>query len=112
MGVSLRGLDPLVRERAELCLQVAEYFGVPVTVTSTFRSWNEQQALYDRFKRGQSQFPANRPGDSAHGYGWAWDSVVAPEVQDWWDSVRRWAGFEVLPNDRIHAEVPNWRQYL
>lgn len=118
----LRGLDPNVRAAAEWTLDVASYYGVPVTVTSGFRSWEEQAQLRANYEQclatgrmGQGPdclYPANRPGDSSHNWGLSWDSTTEPRYQGWWDYVRELAGFEVLPNDRIHAQVPNWRQYV
>jgi len=109
--MQLRGMDSRVRPYAEWAHAIANYYDIDPTVTSTFRSWEEQTKLRDRWERGESAFPANRPGDSSHNYGWSWDSVVPPSQQDFWDDIRRYVGFEVLPNDRIHAQVPNWRQY-
>lgn len=118
----LHGLNPAVRAAADWTLAVADYYGVPVQVTSGYRSWEEQARLRRNYERclqtgrfGKEpgcMFPANRPGDSSHNWGLSFDSTVPPEYQDWWDAVRRYAGFEVLPNDRIHAQVPNWRQYV
>lgn len=119
--LKLAGLDPGVKAAAEWCLAWAEYYGVPVTVTSGFRSWDDQQRLYTNYveclrtgdygKTPDCMYPANRPGDSAHNFGWAWDSWVPPEYQSWWDSVRKAAGFQLFPNDPVHAQVPNWRKY-
>jgi len=111
VAVALRGLVPIVRDRAQWCLDWATYYGVHVDVTSARRTWEEQSELYKDFLAGRSVYPANRPGDSAHEYGLAWDSVVEDRLFPWWTYVRRLAGFEVLDNDRIHAQVPNWRQY-
>lgn len=120
--LKLSGLHPEVRAAAQWALDVANYYDVPVTVTSGFRSWEEQARLRRNYEQclatGQMgktpdcRFPANRPGDSAHNFGLAWDSVVPTWAQAWWDMVREYAGFEVLSNDRIHAQVPNWRQYV
>jgi len=107
--MQLRGLDSRVRPYAEYAHQIAQYYGITPTITSTYRSWEEQQKLRTKWELGQSRFPANRPGDSSHNYGWAWDSVVPAHQQDLWDQIRRYVGFEVLPNDRIHGQVPNWR---
>jgi len=109
--MQLRGLDSRVRPYAEYAMQIAHSYGVQPTVTSTYRSWEEQTKLRSRWERGESRFPANRPGDSAHNYGWAFDAVVPDVQQPLWDAIRRWVGFEVLPNDIIHAQVPNWRQF-
>lgn len=108
----LAGLHPAVRARAQLALDYAKQQGVPVTVTSTFRSVNQQRKLYTDYLNGQSRFPANPPGASAHNYGLAWDSVVADQFIDWWTRVREAFGFRVPANDWIHAEVPAWSQYV
>jgi len=117
MSIQLRGLAPEVRQRAELALQWAQKFGIRPLVTSGFRSWNEQLELRRKFEAGLSRFPANLPGDSAHNFGWAWDSTIHdprfPDagLLDWWIQVRQAAGFEVPSNDLIHAQVPNWRRF-
>lgn len=92
-------------------------FGVRPIVTSGYRSWHEQMQLRNDYLAGRSRWPANAPGDSAHNFGWAWDSVLpAPyrgnaAAESWWKAVREWAGFEVPSNDAIHAQVPNWRRF-
>jgi len=120
--LKLSGLNRTVREYADWCLAIADYYGIPVTVTSGFRSWADQERLYRNYvqcvETGQygrtpdCRFPANRPGDSAHNFGLAWDSSVPAGWQEAWNYVRRYAGFEVLENDLVHAQVPNWRQYV
>jgi len=109
--LKLSGVHPEVRERAQWALGWAEYYGVPITVTSGFRSWEEQQRLYSTYLQGQSRWPAAPPGQSSHGYGLAFDSTTDPRFQDWWTMVRQMAGFQVLENDIIHGQVPNWRDY-
>ena len=122
MPVAFRGLHEALRPAAEWTLAVADYYEVPVTVTSVFRSWEDQTRLRRNYeaclasgefgKTAQCRYPANRPGDSAHNWGLAWDSTVPERYQSWWDAVRRYAGFEVLENDRIHAQLPSWRSYV
>lgn len=118
MSIHTRGLHRDVRPYADYALQIANYYRVPVTVTSVYRDLTTQARLrraYEtcvaqgRFPGPGCRYPANRPGDSAHNFGLAWDSVTEPQYQDWWDAVRQWIGFRVPPNDRIHAEVPDWR---
>lgn len=118
----LNGLNPAVRAAADWALSVADYYGVDVEVTSGYRSYQDQVKLYKNYveclrtgqmyQRGDCMYPANKPGDSAHQYGLAWDSVVAGQYQAWWNAVREYAGFQVLDNDVIHAQVPDWRQYI
>ena len=118
MSIQLRGLHPQVRARAELTLEYANRFGVRPVVTSGHRSWHEQAELRRRFLAGESAFPANRPGDSAHNFGLAFDSVLPstlrgiPRFERGWIAIRRAAGFEVPPNDLIHSQVPGWRRFV
>lgn len=118
----LSGLHPDVRAAAQWALDVADYYGVSVTVTSGHRTWEEQTRLRARYEKCLREgrfpdtdcpYPANRPGDSAHNWGLAFDSVIPDDnpswAQDWWDWLRNQIGFRVPANDRIHAEVPGWR---
>jgi len=73
---ALKGLDNQVREQAECAFKIANQFGITPVVTSIVRGWAEQLVLRQKWERGESQFPANRPGDSAHQYGLAFDSWV------------------------------------
>lgn len=122
----LAGLHPLVRDAAETALAWAKWYGLTVTVTSGLRTLQEQTALRQRYERclargeriypgnpnPECRYPANRPGDSSHNFGLAWDSDV-PDHQQWaWNYLRRYAGFHVPDNDPVHAEVPNWRNYI
>lgn len=119
--LKLQGLHPEVRRNAEWALSWADFYRIPVTVTSGFRSWAEQTRLRRNFeqcvatgrfgKTRECRFPANRPGDSSHNYGLAFDSTVPPWALAWWTEVRELAGFRVPSNDVVHAEVPSWRQY-
>ena len=109
--IALRGLDSRLRPAAEYTFELARYYGLTPTVTSVFRGWAEQQALRSRWEQGLSRWPANRPGDSAHNFGWAFDSWVPEAQQAGWDQIRRYVGWEVPPHDYIHAQLPAWRQY-
>lgn len=107
----LAGLHPQVQEAAEWAISWADFYDVPVEITSGFRSLQRQAELRRAWEAGRSRFPANRPGDSSHNFGFAFDSTVPAWAQAWWTHVRELAGFEVLPNDIIHAQVPNWRDF-
>ena len=109
---ALRGLEPDVRQLAECAVQVANSVGIEPVITSTRRSWAEQTVLRHRWEAGLSAFPANRPGDSAHEYGLAWDSWVPDDQMARWKLIRECVGFRVPEGDLIHAERPNWRSSI
>lgn len=127
MSIALAGLHSQLRPYAEYTLAAAQLNGIPVQVTSVLRSTSQQQALRSNYEMclahglvgkpiqlnpGMScLWPANRPGDSAHEFGLAWDSVVPDEYWEVWNFIRRQIGWHVPPNDRIHAELPDWRKY-
>lgn len=95
--------------------------GFRPTITSTKRDWATQERLYANYQRclatgqfgktAECRWPANRPGDSAHQFGLAFDSWVPDEHVAVWAEIRRRLGFRVPDHDVIHAEVPEWRQY-
>lgn len=109
-------LHPAVAQAARDALAWAEYYDIPVTVTSGNRTCAEQAELRRKYELGLSRWPANRPGDSAHQYGLAFDSTTPDGPGGQWDStwitIRRWIGFNVPQNDIIHAELPAWRDFL
>lgn len=122
MTFALRGMHPDLREPAEFALRVARHNGIDPTVTSAFRSFAQQATLRRNFDRCVAQgrfpsapncrFPANRPGDSAHNYGFAFDAVVPASQLPVWTAIREWVGWRVPSNDTIHAELPGWRQHV
>lgn len=127
MIASFSALHPEVRERLEWLLQVARLNHIPVTITSTGRSTESQRKLRSNFEQcvarglypssaslapGYScKYPANKPGDSAHQFGVAFDSSVPADWLPVWTQLRELAGFRVADEngDPIHAEVPSWR---
>lgn len=138
MSVHLRGLASWVRPAAEYAVELAREWGLEVQVTSVYRSWSEQDRLRRRFEQCVAQgrypakppdpcaYPANQPGDSAHNWGMAFDSVPSFQDDSWrrfwasygfhdamsaWTAIRRWIGFKVFDHDPPHAEVPGWRDY-
>lgn len=111
--------------RRTIALELARRLGLVVTLTSGFRSTSKQRDLRARYEqclaRGETiapsnpnpdcRYPANRPGDSSHEFGLSWDSYVAGGEPEWsaWTQIRQLVGFRVPPNDRVHAEMPDWR---
>lgn len=106
----LSGLDPRIRPWARYTVDLGEYYGLTPTVTSGYRSIRRQAELYRN--RATNPYPVARPGTSAHNYGLAWDSSVPAAQWPWWTSLRRWVGWHVPDGDRVHAELPAWREYV
>lgn len=118
--IALRGLHVDLRPWAQYAIDLAEWYGIPVTVTSVNRTWSQQAALYQRYRTAvengsfpsaRVRYPANPPGQSAHQYGMAWDSVVSPQDQTDWNQIRSEIGWMVPSNDVIHSELFGWRNY-
>ena len=118
---SLRGMQADLRPYAEYAHAIANYYGIYPRVASVRRPWEEQQRLHDRYQRALADgtfpsrevpYPANPPGESAHQFGLAWDTVVPPEFEQWWKDLRRWIGFTVYDHDAPHAELPGWREVV
>lgn len=119
-AADIAGLHPALKPYAEYALQIANLNGIKPTVTSVARTWADQAKLYAKYISGQSKYPANVPGDSAHQPrtiqgqegALAFDSVVPDDQLATWIAIRRYVGFRVPANDLIHAELPDWRGYL
>lgn len=111
-NADLGQLPPWVESWARCAIEAAEHCGIPVEVTSTLRSCEEQQRLYERYEIGLSRYPVARPGQSAHQYGLAWDSTVPEGLMPTWRAIRVAAGWHVPLGDIVHAEVPGWRSLV
>jgi len=122
MTLALRGLHRDLRDPAEFAMEIARFNGINPVVSSVSRSFTNQARLRANFERCVAEgrfpsppgclFPANRPGDSAHNYGFAFDSIVPASQQPTWDAIRTWVGWRVPANDKIHAELPEWRRFV
>lgn len=126
--IALRGLHQKLRPYAEYALEVAKAYGLKPQVTSVYRGLQQQGRLRTNWENCKARglypssaslgyglscaWPANRPGDSGHNFGLAWDSWVSPEEMALWVAIREWVGWSVPPNDQIHSELPQWRSYV
>ena len=126
MSFPLRNLHPDLIPYADYSLSWAAYLGLHPRVTSVLRDSITQAELRFQYEQclsagqrvypgnadPQCRYPANRPGDSAHEFGLAWDSVVPPGEMETWTAIRRAVGWRVPEGDLIHAELPDWRNYV
>lgn len=104
-----RGLDDRLVPYAEEAMRRAASYNVHPVITSTRRTWGQQERLYANYLRGLSKYPANPPGQSAHQYGVAFDSVVPDPEWPLWNAIRASLGWKLYANDPVHAELPNWQ---
>lgn len=118
----LSGLWPPFAEAVRYLLAYCEYYGLDVTLTSGYRSSEEQQRLYalgrtpleiaQRVKKrgtGGSVTDAP-PGYSAHNYGLAVD-VESRQLQSVM-ALAKEIGFGTVSWDPDHIEWPGWQQLV
>jgi hypothetical protein len=100
---SLGELTPWLEPYAVWFVDYMAYLGLNPRVTSTYRSAAVQEVLYERYLRGQTEFPVAPPGRSWHQYRRAFDMVADdPELAG---SVWRQMGGTWSPSDRIHFQA-------
>ena len=113
MSLSLASLADTFRPWAEWIVNLAKYADASVRVTSTFRTHAKQQELYKAWRQGRSRYPAARPGNSAHEYGYAVDLVFSnADARDVVRNIWVGAGGNLGNDDEIHFEFSNWRDLV
>ena len=118
----LSGLWPPMAEAVRYLLAWCDYLGLSVNVSSGYRSFAEQRALYSQGrtpqevanhvkKLGQGGAVTDADaGQSAHNYGLAVD--IESEQLDQVMSLARQIGFGTVSWDPDHLEWPGWRSLL
>ena len=81
-------------------MDVASQYGLRPQVTSTYRSFDEQRRLYERWLAGQHNYPVASPGNSLHNYGLAFDLVSRDNA--WLGAVWTAWGGQWSPTDSVH----------
>lgn len=100
----LEFVHPALRERIEWIQSVARYYGVDTVVTSGYRSFAEQSALYEA--RGSNPYPVSPPGCTSHELGLAVDLVATqPQYQAGLQYLGSYAGLYSPPQDPIHFSL-------
>lgn len=119
----LTGLHPGFREYIDWLLDICSHYGVPVTITSGYRSIADQERVCAELRaraaregKPASAYPCATPGLSAHQWGLAVDlmggrSFNSPEHK-WVIELGVAMGLRTVANDPPHLEHPQWRQIL
>ena len=83
---------------------VAKALNLQPRVTSTVRTNREQTKLYNKYLRGESRFPAAKPGTSRHQRGLAMDVVTTDPglLGAYW---KYYIGGKWSPKDWVHYEI-------
>lgn len=107
----LERLHPAAQPYALAALEAfREATGIYPTVTSVYRSTAEQARLYAQ--RASNPYPVAKPGNSAHNYALAWDASVPAKYDALWRKIRTEIGWVVPSDDKVHAEVRDWRSLV
>jgi hypothetical protein len=110
---SLGALDERFAPFAQWFVETARSDGYEIVVTSTRRSVQQQEVLWEEFQAGGRDLPALPPNRSLHVRGLAFDCVVAgnyrgplqAELGQLWQLVGgTWGG----QSDPVHFQPPAW----
>jgi len=122
MSLSLRGVDPYIKDAMTWIQQVVGSWGGSSVIISGRRSFEEQKELFDDCFRRRSRptkfpippcpYPVATPGCSQHEYGFAVDAgFFGPptgfgEISDWTGYAqvlaREYWGMSTVPGDPFH----------
>jgi len=109
---TLNDLHPQLVPWARWIYALGKSYDARLVVTSGKRSTAKQQRLYDKWRRGESRIPANRPGTSLHEYGLAFDLArigkdpLADPLLDWLGRVwEHYGGRHGGNRDPVHFQL-------
>jgi len=107
----LRTLHPWLLPWAQHLYRLGKSYDPLLVVTSARRSRAKQAQLYDKYIRGESVIPANRPGTSLHEHGLAFDmarigkSPIGDPLLNWLGQVwEHWGGRHGGSGDPVHFQ--------
>lgn len=82
----IKQLHPSIRNRVRAFINEAAAQGIMLRVTSGYRSWEEQQSLYNQGRTTPGDIVTNAlPGSSFHNYGLGFDVVEMINGQPQWN---------------------------
>ena len=118
----LSGLWPPFATAVQYYLSAADYYGIPVTIVSGYRSMEEQRQLYAKgrtaaeianhthLRGARGSVTDAWPGSSAHNYGLAVD-ISSPRQAEAIQLAQA-IGFGTVSWDPSHIEWPQWEALL
>lgn len=108
---------PEINRRMLAIVAEAKRRGIPVRVTSTYRSSTSQRRLYTAWlQRGKTGLPAAPPGRSTHEYGIAFDASFPAGREAEMAAIARQHGMVWFgQGDRVHFDLfgpTRWNEIL
>lgn len=81
----IEGLDPRLQKLARRFISAAWRAGIPVVLTSGYRSHSRQQTLYDQGRTTPGKVVTNaKPGSSWHNHRLAFDAAILEDGDPTW----------------------------
>lgn len=108
--VNLRDLVPGLKDAAYALFNIANSVGANPRFTSGFRTYAEQNRLFQLRQAGRWPYPVAAPGTSAHEFGYAVDIVVPDNTnqQDMGTVWTEWGYVYGGKSDPVHFEWPGF----
>lgn len=97
-------LSAKIIENYDKMVAAAKKDGVEIELVSGYRSYEEQQALYQAYLNGTGNLAA-KPGESNHEDGLAMDVANNPGAYDWMKKNASKFGFHNLPSEPWHYSL-------
>lgn len=109
---SLGDLHPKVQEMAFAWLRGCRNAGIDVLVTSTLRTHEDQQKLYDQGRTTPGKIVTNaKPGESFHNYGLAIDFVPVVNGKPAWDDIETISQIGEIAEDIGFEWAGRWKRF-
>ena len=107
----IKQLHPSLQESARAFINDAEQQGFKLRITSAFRSFAEQQALYDQGRKTPGEIVTNaKPGTSFHNYGLAIDVVEIKDGKGLWENTN-WPKIAAIGKKHGFAWGGDWASF-
>lgn len=112
---SLDDLDPIPREVCKAHIEECRLVGVEIIITSTYRDFDSQAALYAIGRDGdltRKKVTNAKPGKSWHNYKCAWDVVPIVQGKPVWNAKDSAWQDVIIAGEKVGAEAgARWKTF-
>lgn len=112
-----KDLKPLARELCEKFISECKKQGIDILITSTYRDFESQQALYDKGRtaaskaRGEKVVTNAKPGQSFHNYRVAFDVVPLVNGKAMWSDTTLWTKIGAIGKSVGLEWAGDWKSF-